>query len=130
MSLHELTMEYFTRLVVRKLEELEIDILLENPQTDDTFPCGVISNVMRNDSINEEGVPVKSTFSFSVEWWTDKTYSSMELFDKASVKLRDLNILLTANTSTRFDDVTRKYVVGGSYEVNYNAITHSFNKIR
>lgn len=130
MSLHKLGIEDFTRIVSRKLEESKYNIVLENPQTDEKFPCGVLSNIMRNDTINEDGEPVKSSFSFSLEWWTDKTYSSMALFDEASIKLRELNILLTGNTSSRFDDVTKKYIVGGNYEVNYNAITNSFNKIR
>lgn len=130
MKLHELGIEDFTRIVSRKLEESKYNIVLENPQTDEEFPCGVLSNVMRNDKINEDGEPVKSSFSFSLEWWTDKTYYSMALFDEASIKLTELNILLTGNTSPRFDDVTKKYIVGGTYEVNYNAITHSFNKIR
>lgn len=130
MKLHELGIERFTRIVSRKLEEYEYNIVLENPQTDETFPCGVLSNVMRKDTINEDGEPVKSSFSFTLEWWTEKTYSSMALFDKSNIKLRELNILLTGNTSPRFDEVTKKYIVGGNYEVNYNAITNSFNKIR
>ena len=55
MKLHELGIEDFTRIVSRKLEESKYNIVLENPQTDEEFPCGVLSNVMRNDKINEDG---------------------------------------------------------------------------
>ena len=129
-KISELGIEEFTRIIVRKLEELNNEIVLQNPQEKDIFPCGVVSNVMRKNLILENSIPVESTFSVTVEWWSDKHYTSMKLFDEASKKLRELNVLLNTNTTSRYDDITRKYVVGGNYRVNYNGITNSFQIIR
>ena len=127
-DISELGIERFTRIVVRKLEELTYEVALENPQENETFPRGVVSNVMQKDLKNEEGTPVKSSFSITIEWWSDKTYTSMLLFDEANKKLRELNILLVNNTSPRYDEITKKYVIGGIYEVIYNGLTNSFHR--
>lgn len=126
----ELGIEDYTRIIVKKLEELGYNIVLENPQSDETFPCGVVSNVYKNIILTENGTPVKSSFYVSVGWWSDKTYSSMALFDEATKKLRELNLTLVGNPRSSYDEITKKYRYDGNYEVNYNGLTNSFEAIR
>lgn len=129
-EIYELGIEQFTRIVVNKVEELGYNIVLQNPQEDEDFPCGVVSNVYKNILIAENETPVKSSFYVSVEWWSDKTYNSMMLFDKATIKLRELNLTLVGNPHQSYDEITKKYRYGGNYEVIYNGITNSFQNIK
>lgn len=127
----ELTLEEFTRLVVRKLEETGENIITSNPDTKETYPLGVVSNPMENILLTDESnKPIKKTLAISVEWWTNSKYQSMEKCELGNQKLRELNILPTSNTSPRYDEITKKHIFGCNYQVNYNGITNSLEKIK
>lgn len=127
MTIYELGLEDFTKIVVAKLEEDNNEIVLENPQTDSTYPCGVVRTPIKLVDMTENGIPVRSRFAITVDWWTDKKYDSMALADKADRKLRELNLIRTGAPIDTYDDITKKYRNGGNYEVFFNGLTNSFD---
>lgn len=124
-------LEDFTRLIVQTLEELGENITLSNPDTDETFPIGVVSLPLEMiNKTDETNTPTSKRFQISIEWWTDSRYTSLSKYTACGKKLRELNILQTGQTTQRYDEITKKHIVGGSYEVLYNGINNSFNKTR
>lgn len=127
----ELSLEEFTRIVVRKLEETNENIITSNPDTKETYPLGVVSNPMESIlSTDDNNTPIRKLFSISVEWWTDSKYTSMEKYNIANKKLAELNLLPRSMTTPRYDEITKKNIFGSSYEVYFNGITNSFEKIK
>ena len=127
----ELSLEQFGRIVVRKIEELKENVTLSNPDTNETYPIGVVNNFMeRIISTDEKNIPIRKRFSVSVGWWTDKMYTSIEKYNNCSIKLRELNLTPTGSISQRYDEITKKHICESSYEVYFNGITNSFEKIR
>ena len=125
----ELSVENFTKIVVNKLNEKTNDVLLSNPQITSIFPCCIVSLPLSSIEITEDGVPVRSRFSISIEWWTDKKYSSMQLLDETDILLRTLGMTRVNTNIDMFDDITKKYRYGGQYEVFYNGLTNAFERI-
>ena len=129
--MNEFQLDDFTKLVVSKLEELGENITLSNPDTDETFPIGVVQNpleaVIKTDETNR---PVSKRFQINIEWWTDSRYTSLGKYATCNVKLREINMSQVGQTSMRYDEITKKHIVGGAYEVLYNGITNSFSKTK
>ena len=126
----ELSIEEFTRIVVRILETSNVDITLEFPSSDSPFPLGLVTNPMKYIRVHDNNNPVLTRFSIDVEWWTDKKYTSMQMFENASNLLREYNFKMVGGIIDIYDEVTRKHRYGARYEVNYNGLTDSFEMIR
>lgn len=124
----ELSVENFTRYTVRLLGTLG-NVVLSNPDSDETFPVAVVSNTMQSIRKTEDNFPIYSRFSITVEWWTDSKYSSMNLFQQTNELLRNYNYVLVGTPIDLYDEVTKKHRYGGRYEVNYNGLTDSYERI-
>lgn len=125
----ELSVENFTRNTVRILNALNYNVVLSNPDSEETFPLAVVSNTMQSIRKTEDNFPIYTRFSITVEWWSDSKYKSMELFQKCNEELRKFNYALVSTPIDIYDEITRKYRYGGRYEVNYNGLTNSYERV-
>ena len=125
----DLNIDDFTRYLVRVIEKVT-EVTLNNPDTNSPFPIALFSNPMKSIRLTEENIPVYSRFSFTIEVWTDTKYESMALFEKIDKVLRTYNCCLVGGNIDLYDNVTSKYRFGGRYEVNFNGLTNSFERIK
>lgn len=126
--MYEFTIEEFTRYVVRLLESLG-NITLENPDVQETFPLAVVNNPMQSINKVENNVPIYKRFSINIEWWTNSKYDSMKLYEETNKLLRAYNFVQKGTPTEMYDEITKKYRFGGRYDVNYNGLTNSFERI-
>ncbi len=127
--MYELSIEDFTKYVIRQVETIG-NITLNNPDTKEAFPIGVVNNSMQSIKTTENNIPVYTRFSISIEWWTNSKYESMRLFQQTNKKLRESNFVQIGGAIDLYDEVTKKYRYGGRYEVNYNGLTNSFERVK
>lgn len=127
--MYEFDVEKFTRYVVNILKELG-EITLNNPDSEEIFPLAVVSNVMESVKKTENNAPIYKRFSITVEWWTDSKYNAMNLYEKTNKLLRKYNFALVGTPIDMYDEITKKNRYGGRYEVNYNGLTNSFERIK
>ena len=127
--MNELTVEDFQRYVVRLIETLGNNVTLENPDVEEEFPLSVVSNVMQSIKKTENNFPILKRFSVTVEWWTNSKYESMKLFQETNILLRQSNMAQIGTPIDIYDDLTKKHRYGGRYEVNYNGLTNSLERI-
>lgn len=128
-KLSELSITTFAELIVEIIESIG-NIGLDNPDVEENFPIGIVSNPTKFIKKTEANFPILTRFSITIEWWSDLKYLSMDLFEKTNKTLRDYNIQLTSSPIDIYDEITRKHRYGGVYEVNYNGITNSFERIK
>lgn len=127
-EIKELSIEEFTRYITRLVAQLG-NITLENPDTEETFPVAVISNPMQSIKKTENNIPIYVRFSISIEWWTNSKYESMNLFQETNKLLRQHNLAQIGNPIDLYDQITKKHRYGGRYEVNYNGLTNSLERV-
>ena len=129
--IHELDIETLTRLIVRKINEIDNrEIVLQNPTDKSVFPCTVVRTPMERQRISEETTPVYKRFSISIEEWANNQYDCMFQSNETAVKLREYNFKKVNNDISIYDEITKKYRLISNYEVNYNGLTNSFEVIR
>lgn len=126
--MYELDEETFTRLVVREIEILG-NTTLSNPDNTETFPIRVISNTMRSIRTTEDGIPIYTRFSITVECWANSKYEAMSMNQQTILLLRESNFTPIGSPIDIYDDITKKHRYGSRYEVNYNGLTNSFERI-
>lgn len=128
--MEELGIKDFTTIVVTKLEELQSsglpDIVLENPKATSKFPCIVVQSPL----VFIERTGVLQRFSVIVENWAKKKYDVYNQADLVDTKLRELNFIKTSTPIDFYDEITGCYRYGGSYEVLYNVLTNTFEKVK
>lgn len=126
--MYEFTIEEFTKYVVRLLEPLG-NVTLENPDIQETFPLAVVNNPMQSINKVENNVPIYKRFSINIEWWTNSKYDSMKLYEETNKLLRAYNFVQKGTQIDMYDEITKKHRFGGRYDVNYNGLTNSFERI-
>lgn len=126
----ELKIKDFVDFVVTKLEDLQEssvpNIVLENPKAEGIFPSIVVQSPLAYIEITG----ALQRFSITIESWAKKKYDAYELADKIDEKLREYNFIKTSTPIDFRDDITGCYRYGGSYEVLYNVLTNSLEKIK
>lgn len=127
--MYEFDVENFTRYVVNILKELG-EIILNNPDSKEVFPLAVVSNVMESIKKTENNIPIYKRFSVTIEWWDDSKYNAMNLYERTNKLLRKYNFVLVGTPIDMYDEITKKNRYGGRYEVNYNGLTNSFERIK
>lgn len=125
--MYELSIEDFTRYVVREVEKLG-DVTLANPDDKETFPIAVVSNPMQSIKKTEDNTPIFTRFSITIEWWSNSKYESMKKYQETNIALRKSNFAQIGSPIDIYDEITRKHRYGGRYEVNYNGLTNSFER--
>ena len=114
-------------LVYTKLEELGDEVVLNTPTTESKYPCRVILTPLVSIKNAENTTPVFKRFQITVENWCDKQRKCMDMINKTDEKLKELNMLrINSNGIILFDEITKKYKMIGTYEVNYNALYDAF----
>ena len=128
---YEFDLEKFTRHVVQTLKLTENNVRLDNPSSTAVFPCVVVSNPMDYVEITKDDkTALKSIYQITVECWADNIYDAMALDKRISNQLRTKNILPKGGTITRSDSNTSKKIVGHSYEVIYNGVLNTLERIK
>ena len=126
----EFKVKDFYDLVVRLLEEIMSEVVAENPSAESVFPCLVVQSPVRYDEKNGETIPILSRFTITIEAWTKKKTNSMALIDEADSKLRGYNFTRNGTPIDLYDEITKCYRYGGNYEVFYNAMTNSLERVK
>lgn len=126
----ELSIKEFNDFVVDRLEELKEDgkpeVVLENPNAKGVFPSIVVQSPL----VFIERIGILQRFSIVVESWDKKKSNAYMQADKIDKKLREYNFIRTSTPIDFRDDITGCYRYGGSYEVLYNALNNTFEKIK
>lgn len=129
--IHELDIETITRLVVRKVNEIgNREVVLKDPTDKSVFPCSVVRTPYENQKINEGVVPVFTRYQISIEEWAETKYDVMHQSYETAVKLREYNFKKVGNDYITYDEITKKNRLISNYEVNYNGLTDSFERIK
>lgn len=126
----EFKVSEFYDMVIEILEIILKEVVRENPDGKAVFPCIVAQAPMRLDEKNGEDVPILSRFSITIEAWTKRKSSSIELADEIDSKLRGYNFTRTGTPIDLYDENTKCHRYGGSYEVFYNALNNSLEKVK
>ena len=126
----EFKVKDFYDLVVRLLEEIMSEVVAENPSAESVFPCLVVQSPVRYDEKNGETIPILSRFTITIEAWTKKKTNSMALIDEADSKLRGYNFTRIGTPIDLYDEITKCHRYGGNYEVFYNAMTNSLERVK
>lgn len=126
----ELKVSEFYDMVIAILEKINKEVVRENPNGKAIFPCIVAQAPMRLDEKTGEDVPILSRFSITIEAWTKRKSSSIELSDEIDSKLRGYNFTRTGTPIDLYDENTKCHRYGGSYEVFFNALNNSLEKIK
>ncbi|MGN1012286.1 MAG: hypothetical protein ACI4ON_00425 [Clostridia bacterium] len=114
-------------LIYEKLAELGQEVVLNTPTTESIYPCRVIQTPLVSIKNKENTNPVYKRFQITIENWTDTQRGCMDMINKTDEKLKELNILrINSNSIILFDEITKKYRMIGTYEVNYNALYDAF----
>lgn len=125
-----MTVKEFYDFIIENLETIISQVVMENPDAKGEFPCIVAQAPTRYDIKLENNTPILSRFSITCEAWTKKKSTSIELADKIDQVLLNYNFIRMGTPIDLYDDNTMCHRYGGSYEVFYNAITNSLEKIR
>ena len=106
------------------------DVVLQTPTTASKFPCRVINVPLEQVTKSENAVPVVKRYQITIENWAKGQRDCMDMADKTDTALRDINGVRTATTPILFDEVTKKYRLIATYELNYYGVNNSFEVIR
>jgi len=126
----EFKVKDFYDLVVRLLEEIMSEVVAENPSAESVFPCLVVQSPVRYDEKNGETMPILSRFTITIEAWTKRKTNSMSLIDEVDSKLRGYNFTRIGTPIDLYDEITKCHRYGGNYEVFYNAMTNSLERVK
>lgn len=126
----EFKVKDFYDLVVRLLEEIINEVVAENPSAESVFPCLVVQSPVRYDEKNGETIPILSRFTITIEAWTKRKTNSMSLIDEVDSKLRGYNFTRIGTPIDLYDEITKCHRYGGNYEVFYNAMTNSLERVK
>lgn len=126
----EFKVKDFYDLVVKLLEEIISEVVAENPSAESVFPCLVVQSPVRYDEKNGEIIPILSRFTITIEAWTKRKTNSMSLIDEVDSKLRGYNFTRIGTPIDLYDEITKCHRYGGNYEVFYNAMTNSLERVK
>ncbi len=132
----DFTTEQMSDMVNDILENIEdvqgtkTETTLTTPTTESKFPCRLIGTVLENINKTRNAIPIRKTFQFTIEHWSNKQRFDMEMANNTDLELRKKNIVRTNTSPILFDPITKKYRLITTYEVRYNAITNSFEYVK
>lgn len=126
----EFKVKDFYDLIVKILETITSEVVAENPSAESVFPCLVVQSPVRYDEKNGETIPILSRFTITIEAWTKRKTNSMSLIDEVDSKLRGYNFTRIGTPIDLYDEITKCHRYGGNYEVFYNAMTNSLERVK
>lgn len=132
----EFTTEQMSDILNDILENIEdvkgkkTETTLTTPTTESKFPVRVIDTPLESVNKTRNAIPIRKTFQFQIEHWSNKQRFCMEMANNTDLELRKKNIIRVNTSPILFDIITKKYKLITTYEVRYNAITNSFENVR
>lgn len=106
------------------------DVVLQTPTTTSTFPCRVINVPLEQTTKTENAVPIVKRYQVTIENWTKLQRDAMDMGQRTDEALRSINLIRTTTTPVIFDEVTKKYRLIATYEMDYYGVHNSFEVIR
>lgn len=120
------TTEQLTKLIYKKLESLEYNIILTNPTIETEFPVIVINTPLESTSKQYNNEIIQRKFQVSIECWENEKYNAMRMMEEISQILLEYNFIRISTTPDIFDEKTKKHKMIMTFEVKYNGLTNSF----
>lgn len=120
----------FSDLVYEKLNTLNKEVVLEEPEAESIFPCFVIRTPLESVRESMNAVPLMKQYQISIEYWCDSKRECMEETYNMDEVLSTINLVRTNTSNIEFDKITRKNRIICTYEVRYDCINNSFVFIR
>lgn len=106
------------------------DVVLQTPTTSSKFPCRVINVPLEQITKTDNAVPIVKRFQVTVENWAKGQRDCMEMGTRTDEALRSINLIRTSTSVVIFDEVTKKYRLIATYEMEYYGVHNSFEVIR
>ncbi len=106
------------------------DVVLQTPTTASNFPCRVINVPQEQITKTENAIPVVKRYQVTIENWAKLQRDCMQMGDLTDTALREINLIRTSTTQVIFDEVTKKYRLIATYEMDYYGVHNSFEVIR
>jgi len=130
-SSRELSDEIYTLLsVIQDDGTNTTDVVLQTPTTTSAFPCRVINAPLEMITKTENAIPIVKRFQVTIECWAKGQRNVMDMGQRTDESLRAINLIRTTTTQLLFDEVTKKYRLIASYEMDYYGVHNSFEVIR
>lgn len=126
----DLSIRRFSDIVWEKLKDLDYELILTNPTTENKFPLIELHTPLKSINKTVNAFPIKSTFQISITCWNEMQRATMDMTEEVSKKLQELNLTRTNTGSSIFDQILKKYGITITLEVRYNALTNSFEFIK
>ena len=136
MQISEYTTKELSDLIYTKLSTIydesttPTDVVLQTPTTNSKFPCRVINVPMEQVTKSENAIPIVTRFQVRIENWAKGQRECMDLGNRTDIALREINLIRTSTNQVMFDEVTKKYRLIATYEMNYYGVNNSFEVIR
>jgi len=127
----DLSTKEFSDIIYDKLENLYNNKpILSNPNSESKFPLIELHAPLKMINETENAIPLKTTFQVSITCWNEKQRETMEMTDRVTTKLQEINLVRTNTSPAVYDSILQKYGITITFEVIYNNIMNSFDFIR
>lgn len=127
--IYNFTIQDFSDYIVKALEDLGKEVVLQNPDNESVFPCTVVRTPIETIVAREGNETVIKRFSVSIEEWADKQRDCMSNAEQTAEELKKSNIVKTTNDIAMYDEITQKNRIINTYEAKYNGLNNSFDLI-
>ena len=130
-SSRELSDLIYTKLsTIIDVGETPTDVVIQTPTTTSKFPCRVINVPLEQVIKTENATPIETRYQVTIENWAKGQRDCMDMGNRTDIALREINLIRTTTTPVIFDEVTKKYRLIATYEMNYYGVHNSFEVIR
>ena len=130
-SAKELSDLIYTKLsLITDVGSVPTDVVLQTPTTSSKFPCRVLNVPAEQVTKTENAIPLVKRFQVTIENWAKGQRDCMDMGNNTDIALRDYNLIRTSTTQVLFDEVTKKYRLIATYEMDYYGVNNSFEVIK
>lgn len=136
MQISEFSTKELSDLIYTKLSTIidngqtATDVVLQTPTTSSKFPCRVINVPLEQVTKTENATPIIKRFQVTIENWANLQRECMDMGTNTDLALREINLVRTTTAQVLFDEVTKKYRLIATYEMDYYGVHNSFEVIR
>lgn len=136
MQINEFSTRELSDLIYTKLSSIQddgthtTDVVLQTPTTSSNFPCRVINVPLAQITKTENAIPIVTRYQVTIENWAKGQRDCMDMGQLTDEKLREINLIRTTTSQIVFDEVTKKYRLIATYEMEYYGVNNSFEVIR
>lgn len=136
MQISEFSTRELSDLIYTYLSEIQddrttyTDVVLTTPTTTSKFPCRVINVPLEQVTKTENAIPIVKRYQVTIENWAKLQRDVMDMGQRTDEALRGINLIRTTTAQVIFDEVTKKYRLIATYEMDYYGVHNSFEVIR